>query len=171
MKSSFMKLLTVGLPIVENERKNIVYIALGSNLGNRFLNIKEAIFSLAEKMGILEISSIEETEPVGFLNQPKFLNSVLKAQTELTLREVFSLAKDIEKSMGRISNFKDGPRIIDIDILFYNDEVIDEPDLKIPHPRLQERGFVLKPLAEISPEFKHPVLNKTIRELLIEAVV
>jgi len=147
---------------------NTVYIALGSNVGNRFYNIKDAIFRLAEKIKILEISTIEETDPAGFSAQEKFLNCVVKGSTDFPCREVFSLCKELEREMGRRPNFQNGPRVIDLDLLLYNEEVVDSADLKIPHPRLHERKFVLKPLSELSPHLLHPTIKKTVSELLIE---
>jgi 2-amino-4-hydroxy-6-hydroxymethyldihydropteridine diphosphokinase len=146
--------------------KNVAYLGLGTNLGNKFYNIKDAIFRLAEQMNIKELSSIEETDPVGFTDQPKFLNCVIKVETKLQLRELLGLTKTIEAEMGRRQTFKNGPRIIDIDILFFNDLVVDEPDLKIPHPQITERKFILRTLAEISPQLVHPVQKKTISEIL-----
>ena len=146
--------------------KNTVYLALGSNLGNRFFNIKDAIFRLFEFVTVREISSIEETEPVGFANQAKFLNCVIKGEATLSLRELFEATSEIEKNMGRVPNFEKGPRLIDIDILFFNNEIVNEQDLQVPHPRASERKFVIKPMAEISPDFRHPSLDKTMKELL-----
>ena len=145
--------------------QNTVYLGLGSNLGNRFLNIKQAIFSLAEKSSVLEISSIDETDPVDIEDQPKFLNCALKVKTSLAPEELLKFTQGIEKDMGRVKTIDKGPRLIDIDILFYEDRIVDESGLRIPHPRLHERRFVLKSMAEISPDYNHPVLKKTMSEL------
>ena len=124
-----------------------VYLGLGSNLGDREGNLLQA----CELLGCLEKSKIHETEPFGVLDQPKFLNMVCEIETELSPRELLLFVKNIEKKLGRKKREKWGPREIDIDILFYGDQIIDEPDLKIPHPGIKERDFVLKPLKEIAP--------------------
>ena len=147
----------------------IVYIGVGSNLGNRESNCRIAIERLnAEGIKVKKTSSMYETEPWGFKNQPKFINMVIEAETVLGPEEVLIVLKDIEKNMGRKDTAKWGPRIIDLDILFYNDEIIDQKELKIPHPYLHKRDFVLVPLTEIAPDKTHPILKKTIRELMEE---
>ncbi len=131
----------------------IIYLALGSNLGNRQKNIKNAI-TLLKKNGVAvqKISTIIETEPVGFLDQGKFLNAVLKGTTELSAFDLLAQTKSIEKKLGRIKTVRNGPRTIDIDILLYDQEKILTPRLTIPHPGMWERDFVMGPLKEISPE-------------------
>jgi GTP cyclohydrolase-4 len=142
-----------------------VYLGLGSNLGRRAQNIYDALQRL--KAGILldRISSLYETEPVGLAEQPWFLNLVCSGETDLSPQSLLRLAKTIEREMGRKEGSRFGPRLIDIDILFYNDLVISTPELEIPHPRLHERGFTLIPLNEIAPGLIHPLLGMTIRQL------
>ncbi|PLV58664.1 2-amino-4-hydroxy-6-hydroxymethyldihydropteridine pyrophosphokinase [Thermotoga sp. KOL6] len=144
-----------------------VVIALGSNLGNRKANIETAIEKMKEKgLSIEKISTIVETEPYGYVNQPKFLNAVCLANTSLSPRGLLETLLSIEKEMGRKRTRKWGPRIIDLDIIFYNELVVREKDLVIPHPDAHNRFFVLEPLCEIAPNFVHPVFKKTVRELL-----
>ncbi|MCX7792956.1 MAG: 2-amino-4-hydroxy-6-hydroxymethyldihydropteridine diphosphokinase [Thermodesulfovibrionales bacterium] len=145
----------------------IVYIGIGSNLGNREENCLRAI-RLMEGRGIrvLKRSSLYETEPWGVTDQPLFINMVIEAETDLKPEELLSELKSIECIMGRVETIKWGPRIIDLDILFYNDLILKSPELKIPHPYIQERSFVLKPLSEIAPDLEHPILKKRIRELV-----
>lgn len=145
----------------------IVYIGIGSNLGNREDNCLKAL-RLMEESGIkiLKRSSLYETEPWGIKDQPMFINMVIQAETEKSPVELLRILKSIEDSMGRLKDIKWGPRIIDLDILFYNNLILDTPELKIPHPYLHQRAFVLMPLSEIAPELEHPLLKKKIRELL-----
>ncbi len=150
---------------MKNENHEI-FLGLGSNLGDRQSNLLEALHRLREKITIRSVSSCYETEPVGYLDQPRFLNVVCSGTTSLSPRELFRFIKGIEKKMGRRPTVRYGPRPIDIDILFYDDLVLDEPDLVIPHPRLAERAFVLVPLAEIAPQQVHPTLHMTSEELL-----
>ena len=145
-------------------RKNI-YIGLGSNLGNREENINRAIHLLREKCKILKVSSIYETEPVGYKNQGLFLNCAVEAETGLKPQELQKFFHSIEKILGRVKTIKNGPRTMDLDILFYDGHIIKSKNLAIPHPRLHERLFVLEPLKELCPNFIHPVLRKTINEL------
>ncbi len=147
---------------------HVVYIGIGSNIGDRQENISKAISLIKEKSKIIKISSIYETEPVGYKDQDRFLNLALMIRTESSPEELFGFLQSIERKMGRVKRIKNGPRIIDLDILFYDDEIINEENLKIPHPRLHERMFVLKPLMDISPDFAHPVLKKKIREMVLE---
>lgn len=145
----------------------IVYLGIGSNLGKREDNCLKAIKALEEKgITIKKRSHLYETEPWGVREQPNFINMAIEVETDLPPDKLLQIVKGIEEEMGRTETFKWGPRIIDIDILLYNDIVYETPDLKIPHPLMHERDFVLKPLSEIAPDKVHPVLKKTISELL-----
>lgn len=142
-----------------------IYLGLGSNLGDRAQNIHEALQRLKKTIRLVQISSLYETEPVGPAAQPWFLNLVCRGETDLAPEALLHLVKRIEREMGRKKGLRFGPRLIDIDILFYDDLVISTPQLEIPHPRLHERGFTLVPLCEMAPELVHPLLGMTIREL------
>lgn len=145
-----------------------VYLLLGSNMGNRQRFLNEAAWFLQERVGtVLKSSSIYETEPLSFKSKDLFLNQVLKIETSLDSCELLKVIKAIEIKIGRIrKNQRYIPRCIDIDILFYNDEVYFSDDLVIPHPRLHDRMFTLVPLNEIAPDYLHPILKKTIRKLI-----
>ncbi len=147
----------------------IVHIGIGSNLGSREKNCMKSL-DLLSAAGIVvrKRSSMHETEPWGVREQPDFINMVVEVETGLEPLKLLKALKEIEDKMGREETHKWGPRIIDLDILFYNDLVIDTPELKIPHPLIHEREFVLKPLSEIAPDKVHPVPKKTVRELLAE---
>lgn len=147
---------------------NRVYIALGTNIGDREKNLQTALLELGKNCEIIKKSSIYETEPVGFKDQDDFLNMVIEAETELQPTELIINLQEIEHRMGRVKEILDGPRTIDLDILFYERQLIDTPNLKIPHPRLHKRNFVLKPLMEISADFIHPKLKKSIQQLYKE---
>ncbi len=143
-----------------------IYIALGTNLGDRLANLRDAIDVLAPDVRVLHKSTIYETPPWGYTDQPAFLNMVVEAETGLHPRALLGYLKKREDELGRVKNFRYGPRHIDLDILFYDDLVLDEENLQIPHPRLHERAFVLVPLADLAPELVHPVLRQDIRTLL-----
>ncbi len=143
------------------------YLSAGSNLGDRKGNLERA-FSSLHRAGIKleKISSYFETEPVGFRDQPWFLNVAVEVRTHLAPPDLLEACQAIEAIQGRVRSFKDAPRVLDLDILLYEDLVVDEPRIVIPHPRLAERRFVLEPLAQIAPDVSHPVFKKSIRSLL-----
>ncbi|HUF40289.1 MAG TPA: 2-amino-4-hydroxy-6-hydroxymethyldihydropteridine diphosphokinase [Anaerolineales bacterium] len=143
-----------------------VFIALGSNLGKRDRNLAAARRLLAGAVRMTEPSSIIETEPWGYTDQPAFLNQVVRGETDLAPAALLAELKSIERRMGRTETFRFGPRLIDLDLLYYDDLVIEQPGLSIPHPRLHERVFVLRPLAEIAPGWIHPVSGQTHLEML-----
>ena len=143
-----------------------IYLAIGSNIENRKQHIETAIVLLCEKVRGITIAPLYETKPRYFEDQNNFLNTVLRGYTDLEPRELLQFTKAVQKEVGRVERFRNGPREIDIDILFYDNVVYKDEELEIPHPRLQERDFVLQPFSDINPDFSHPVLKKTIRELL-----
>lgn len=147
---------------------HIVYIALGSNLGNRLANLKNAVSNLAPQLTIKKRSPVYETPPWGYTEQPAFLNQVIKAETYQEPQPLLGHLKRLESALGREANFQNGPRLIDLDILFYDDLILDSPPLVIPHPRLHQRAFVLVPLNDVAPNFFHPLLGRQIHDLLSE---
>lgn len=148
--------------------EHIVYLALGSNMGNRLANIKNAISLLTPQMTVKKKSPVYETPPWGYADQPAFLNQVVMVETYMEAEPLLGHLKRLETALGRVESFQNGPRLIDIDILFYDDLVLDSPPLVIPHPRLHQRAFVLVPLNDIASDFVHPVLGKPISDLLLD---
>ena len=145
--------------------RKLVYLSLGSNVGNREANLRQAISRLGTIGRVQKVSSFYETEPVEFVAQPWFLNCALALETEKMPKQLLSSILQIEQEMGRRREQKKGPRTIDIDILLFGSPVIDTKDLTIPHPAMHERRFVLEALAEIAPEQRHPIFKRTVREL------
>lgn len=145
---------------------HIVYLTLGSNLGNRLANLKAAISNLTPQMVVKKKSAVYETPPWGFKEQGPFLNQVIEVETYLEPEALIAHLKRLETALGRVPGFQNGPRLIDMDILFFDDLIIDTSSLVIPHPRLQERAFVLVPLNDIASDFVHPFLRKNVSELL-----
>lgn len=144
---------------------HLTYLSLGSNLGDRLANLRSAISHLPPKVNHIIQSPVYETQPWGYSDQPDFLNQCIKANTSLEPFDLLAYLKGIEVALGRKETFRFGPRLIDLDILIYDDLVMDTPTLTIPHPRIAERAFILIPLADIAPELYHPVLRKTIQQL------
>ena len=146
---------------------NTAYLSAGSNLGNRKSNLDDAIARLKEGGAVPKrVSAIFETEPVGYHDQPWFLNIAVEVETRLSPRALLELCQKTEDSMGRIRTFQNAPRIMDLDILLYSDLILEEPGLIIPHPRMLDRRFVLAPIAQIAAGLGHPVAGRTIRSLL-----
>ncbi len=148
-----------------------IFLALGSNQGERLANLRRAVRLLERCALVEELSSVYETVPAYVHDQPRFLNMALRAATQQPPRALLSCLKDIEREIGRVPGRRYGPRLIDLDILLYGDLVLDEPDLEIPHPRLSERPFVLRPLAELAPDLVPPGQTLPVRELLAAAPV
>jgi 2-amino-4-hydroxy-6-hydroxymethyldihydropteridine diphosphokinase len=148
---------------------HLVHIALGTNLGDRPANLKAALAALPPALTGLAGSPVYETPPWGVIDQPAFLNMVVRGETSLAPEDLLAHLKHLESELGRLPSIRYGPRLIDLDILFYDDLVLDTPKLTIPHPHLHKRAFVLVPLADLAPELVHPVFVKTVRQLL-EAV-
>jgi 2-amino-4-hydroxy-6-hydroxymethyldihydropteridine diphosphokinase len=147
---------------------NIVYLALGTNLGDRPGNLRDALVALPPAVTVLEMSAVYETQPWGVSDQPAFLNMVIKSETQQGPQELLKYMKLLETRLGRRPSVRYGPRKIDIDILFYDDIQLKTPELIIPHPGLHERAFVLIPLADLAPELVHPSFGKTVRQLLAD---
>ncbi|HJZ95771.1 MAG TPA: 2-amino-4-hydroxy-6-hydroxymethyldihydropteridine diphosphokinase [Candidatus Solibacter sp.] len=138
------------------------YLSLGSNIGDREANLCSAL----DRLQPARVSPIYETEPVDYAGQAWFLNLIAEVRTELSPRELLAKTQAIEQELGRVRTIAKGPRTIDIDILLFGDAVVRESDLEIPHPRMAERRFVLRPLADIAPDVRHPITHRSVREML-----
>jgi 2-amino-4-hydroxy-6-hydroxymethyldihydropteridine diphosphokinase len=143
-----------------------VFIALGTNLGDRAANLETALVGLAEFISDIERSPIYESAPKYVSDQPMFLNMVARGRTTLTAPDLLAVLKILESNMGREAGVRNGPRLIDLDIVYYGDGVIESPYLSVPHPRLRERAFVLRPLFDIDPDRRDPVSRETVRQML-----
>lgn len=142
-----------------------VYFGLGSNLGDRESMLQRALEGLSAFVHLERVSDLYETEPVGFTDQPWFLNAVCLGKTDLKPLDLLKACKDLERKLGREPGPRFGPRLIDIDLLAYEDTVMETPELTLPHPRMHQRGFVLAPMLDVSPNWRHPDLGRTVREL------
>ena len=151
---------------MDNSRSHTIYIALGTNLGNRLDNLQRTVKALPPEARVINASPIYETPPWGYLDQAYFLNQVLQAETDLTPEDLWAYLKRLETQLGRQASFKYGPRLIDLDILFYDDLILETSILTIPHPKINERAFVLVPLADLAPDHRHPSFGLTVRELM-----
>jgi 2-amino-4-hydroxy-6-hydroxymethyldihydropteridine diphosphokinase len=146
--------------------KHVVYIGTGTNLGDRLVNLRAAVELLPPLVTVKRTSGIYETAPWGVVDQPNFLNQVLEVETDLDPQPLLAFLKRLEQEIGRKPSYRYGPRLIDMDILFFDHLVLTADDLVIPHPQMADRAFVLIPLAELSPNLLHPVLKLTVTEML-----
>lgn len=162
--------MPLGPPEITAAKPVVAYIGLGANLGEPRRQLEEALNRLAaaEEVEVLKVSSFYLNPPMGPPEQPWYVNAVVQVRTRLTPEELWRLLRKLEEDLGRVRRERWGPRIIDLDLLLYDGEIREEPELKIPHPGIPKRAFVLVPLAEIAPEAYHPGLQKTAAELLAE---
>jgi dihydropteroate synthase/2-amino-4-hydroxy-6-hydroxymethyldihydropteridine diphosphokinase len=145
-----------------------IYLAMGTNLGHRAANLRAALVGIRPQVRIRRVSPVYQTEPWGFLDQPYFYNQVVEAETDLTPQELLALLKKLESELGREATFRNGPRLIDLDILFYDDQQLQVEGLSIPHPGIPSRAFVLVPLADLAPELIHPATGIRVRDMLAQ---
>lgn len=145
-----------------------IILALGSNVGDSRQNIMKAIELLKEKVSGVKQAPIYTSKAVGYIDQPDFLNTVIMGKTNLSPQELLKFIKEIEQKVGRVERFRWGPREVDIDVIFYGNEIVDEPGLHIPHEQFSVRDFVLKPLCDLDPNFVDPVSKKTVAQLYAE---
>lgn len=149
-------------------RGHRVYLALGTNLGEREQNLRRTLHQLGPEVAVVAVSRLYETAPAYVVDQPTFLNIAIEGRTGLSPEALLDYLKGLEAELGREKSRRYGPRLIDLDILFFDDIILDLPHLTIPHPRMAERAFVLRPLADIAPDFVHPVLQQSIKALVEE---
>jgi 2-amino-4-hydroxy-6-hydroxymethyldihydropteridine diphosphokinase len=149
-------------------QSHTVYLALGTNLGRRRANLQQVLALLPPQVTVAAVSRLYETAPAYVLDQPPFLNMALKGQTALAPPQLLAYLKQLEEKMGRTRTRRYGPRLLDLDIIFYDELILELPELQIPHPRLSERGFVLRPLADIAASLVHPGLQQTVAELVAQ---
>ena len=149
--------------------KHTIYLALGTNLGDRRANLRNAIAALPPAVQVTAESPVYQTAPWGYADQPDFLNQVVQAATDFSPARLLTHLKNIETNLGRTPTFRYGPRVVDLDILFYDNLILNSPDLTIPHPRISARAFVLVPLADLAPRLRHPVSGEIISNLLASA--